>query len=332
MAARYATDHHELVVEPDAVAVLPRLVWHYGEPFADPSAVPTWYVAEMARRELTVTLSGDGGDECFLGYRRYQMMRWLEHLDRLPAKGRALAARTLRTAPHAWQRRFRLRQINDVLMAPAEFPARRYLPLLAFFSDRDKNAGYGEAMRGFLARTVGDLLAPHFADGGGLVDGANRADLRTYLADDLMVKVDAAAMAHGLETRAPLLDHELVEWATALPPTVKMAGGALKSLFKSAMKSYLPPEVLYRPKRGFGCPLDRWFRSELKEMAYDVLLSPTARERGLFRPDFVRHLLDEHCAGAADHQNRLWALLMLEFWFRMWIDAPGEVALARSAA
>jgi asparagine synthase (glutamine-hydrolysing) len=286
----------------------------------------------MARRELTVALSGDGGDECFLGYRRYQAMRWLACVDHLPAASRALAAHMLGAAPAAWQRRLRLRQIRDVMAAPVEFPARRYLPLLAFFTDSDKNAGYGEAMRGFPARSAGDLLAPHFAAAGGLVDGANRADIGTYLADDLMVKVDVAAMAHGLETRAPLLDHELVEWATALPPTVRMAGGALKSLFKSAMEPYLPREVLYRPKRGFGCPLDRWFRGELKAMAYDVLLSPTAGDRGLFRPDYVRRLLDEHCAGTADHQNRLWALLMLESWFRMWIDAPAEAALVRPAA
>jgi asparagine synthase (glutamine-hydrolysing) len=331
VAARYATDHHELIVEPDAVAVLPQLVWHYGEPFADPSAVPTWYVAEMARCELTVALSGDGGDECFLGYRRYQAMRWLERVDHLPAASRALAAHMLGAAPVAWQRRLRLRQIRDVVAAPSEFPARRYLPLLAFFADGDKNAGYGEAMRGFLVRSVGDLLAPHFAAAGGLVDGANRADIGNYLADDLMVKVDVAAMAHGLETRAPLLDHELVEWATALPPAVRMAGGALKSLFKSAMEPYLPREVLYRPKRGFGCPLDRWFRGELKAMAYDVLLSPIARDRGLFRSGYVRHLLDQHCAGTADHQNRLWALLMLESWFRMWIDAPAEASSANAS-
>jgi asparagine synthase (glutamine-hydrolysing) len=226
----------------------------------------------------------------------------------------------------------RLRQIRDVLAAPAASPARRYLPLVAFFGDGDKSAGYGEAMRGFLTRSVGDLLAPHFTAAGGLVGGANCADIGSYLADDLMVKVDVAAMAHGLETRAPLLDHELMEWATGLPPAVRMTRGALKSLFKSAMEPYLPRAVLYRPKRGFGCPIDRWFRSELKAMAYDILLSSSARERELFRSDYVRRLLDEHCALTANHQNRLWALLMLELWFRMWIDAPADAARIRPAA
>jgi len=332
VAQRYGTDHRELVVEPDAVAVLPRLVWHYGEPFADPSAVPTWYVAAMARRHVTVALTGDGGDECFLGYRRYKAMHWLEQLDRLPAAARSGLAQLIAIAPPGLQRRFKLRQIRCALTAPPTSPARRYLPTIAFFGDGDKSEGYGEAMRGFCARRVGDLLAPYFGAAGSLVAGANRADIHTYLPDDLMVKVDVAGMAHGLEARSPLLDHELMEWAAALPETVRMRGGALKSLFKSAMEPYLPRAVLYRPKRGFGCPIDRWFRGELKEMAYDVLLSRSARQRGLFRPDYVRRLLDEHCAARFDHQNRLWALLMLESWFRMWIDAPADAALLQPAA
>jgi asparagine synthase (glutamine-hydrolysing) len=331
VARHYGTDHQELVVEPDAVAVLPRLVWHYGEPFADPSAVPTWYVAEMARRHVKVVLTGDGGDECFLGYGRYRAMHWLTGLDRLPQAAGGLA-RLIGAAPAGLQRRFKLRQIQGVLTAPVMSPARRYLPTLAFFGDGDREEGYGEAMRGFLARSGGDLLAPYFGADMSLVDGANRADIHTYLPDDLMVKVDVASMAHGLEARAPLLDHELMEWAAALPDTVKMTGGALKGLFKSAMRPYLPREILDRPKRGFGCPIDQWFRGELKEMAYDILLSQSARERGLFRPGYVQRLLDQHSARRFDHQNRLWALLMLELWFRMWIDAPADAAALQPAA
>jgi len=332
VAHRYATDHYELVVEPDAVAVLPRLVWHYGEPFADPSAVPTWYVAEMARRHVTVALTGDGGDECFLGYGRYKAMHWLARLDHLPAAARAGLAQLAGIAPSGLQRRFKLRQIRGVLTAPSSSPARRYLPTIAFFGDDDKSEAYDEAMNGFLDRSVSDLLASYFDASGSLGAGANRADIHTYLPDDLMVKVDVAGMAHGLEARSPLLDHELVEWAAMLPDAVRMRGGALKSLFKSAMEPYLPRAILDRPKRGFGCPIDRWFRGELKEMAYDVLLSQSARQRGLFRPGYARRLLDEHCAERFDHQNRLWALLMLESWFRMWIDAPAGASLLQPAA
>jgi asparagine synthase (glutamine-hydrolysing) len=332
VALHYGTDHRELVVEPDAVAILPRLVWHYGEPFADPSAVPTWYVSEMARREVTVALTGDGGDECFLGYGRYKAMHWLARLDGMPQSVRAGIGRLLQSAPAELQRRFKLRQIGDILRAPVSFPAQRYLPSLAFFSDGDKAGGYGEAMCSVAEHSAASLLTPYFAPNISLVAGANRADIHTYLPDDLMVKIDVAGMAHGLEARSPLLDHELMEWAAALPDTIRMRRGALKALFKSAMEPYLPRAVLYRPKRGFGCPIDRWFRQELKEMAYDTLLSQSARQRGLFRPNYVRQLLDQHCAYRFNHQNRLWALLMLESWFRMWIDTPAHAAVLRPAA
>jgi len=327
VAQRCGTDHRELMVEPDAVAVLPRLVWHYGEPFADPSAIPTWYVSEMARREVTVALTGDGGDECFLGYGRYKAMHWLSELDRGPPAGRLLLARLIGLAPPQLQRRLKLRQIRAILRSPASSPAQRYLPTLGFFGDADKHCGYGEALRGCHHSSAASLIERYFDQGENLVAGANRADIHTYLPDDLMVKIDVAGMAHGLEARSPLLDHELVEWAARLPPGVRMIRGVLKALFKSAMEPYLPRAILDRPKRGFGCPIDRWFRHELKEMAYDTLLSHSARQRGLFRPDYVRRLLDEHVARRRDHQNRLWALLMLEAWFRMWVDAPGGSAV-----
>jgi asparagine synthase (glutamine-hydrolysing) len=332
VARRYATEHEEYVVEPDALAVLPRLVWHYGEPFADPSAIPTWYVAEMAQRKVTVALSGDGGDECFLGYARYKAMDWLGRLDRWPRRGVALGERALAALPPALARRWRIERIRELLRAARDDPAGRYAPTIAFFGDRDKERGYGEALRDRLGGSAFGLLAPYFVEAGDLVAGANRADIHTYLPDDLLVKVDVATMAHGLEARAPLLDHELVEWAARLPGAAKLVRGTTKALFREAMRPFLPHAVLTRPKRGFGCPIDRWFRNEIKEFAYDTLLSRRAGERGLFRPQYVRTLLDEHCASRRNHHTRLWALLMLELWFRMWIDPPAAAAVLRPAA
>jgi asparagine synthase (glutamine-hydrolysing) len=332
VAERYATDHQELVVEPDAVAVLPRLVWHYGEPFADPSAVPTYYVSKLARQEVTVALNGDGGDECFLGYRRYKAMRYVSWLDGMPSWSRAELARLLGLAPLTAQQRFKIPRIRGVLQAPKQRPGRRYAFTLAPFTDEDKEDCYSWAMRDQLGRSALDLLEPYFAEADSLVAGANWADIHTYLPDDLMVKVDVASMAHGLEARSPLLDHVLMEWAVGLPEEVKMARGVTKALFKSAMEPYLPAELLYRPKMGFSCPVDHWFRNEIKELAYDTLLSQSARQRGLFRPDYVQRLLDEHCGFTRDHHTRLWALLMLELWFRMWIDAPAEAEILRPAA
>jgi asparagine synthase (glutamine-hydrolysing) len=285
----------------------------------------------LARRHITVAMTGDGGDECFLGYPRYQAMRWLERLDRLPAPGRTGLELALRAAPAAAQRRFKLPQLRALLRAPADCPARRYAAATAFFDGEAKRVGYGEALRP-ATDSAAHVFAPYFDAADDLVDGANRADFHTYLPDDLMAKVDIATMAHGLEARSPLLDHVLVEWAARLPTEIKIAGGVTKALFKSAMAPYLPRQIRYRRKRGFGVPIDRWFRNDIKELAYDTLLSLNARKRGLIEPGYVRSMLDEHCAGRADHHNRLWALLMLELWFLMWIDAPAERALLRPAA
>jgi asparagine synthase (glutamine-hydrolysing) len=327
VAERYATDHRELVVEPDAAAVLPQLVWHYGEPFADPSAIPTYYLAELARREVTVALNGDGGDECFLGYPRYRAMRYLSRLDMMPESSRGMLHGLSGLAPRSVQRRFKIPRIRALLRAPPERPGRRYAAALVSFTDEDKADCYGEAMQDQLGCSALDVLEPYFADRATLVGGANRADIHTYLPDDLLVKIDIACMAHGLEARSPLLDHSLMEWALELPDEIKMARGATKALFKSAMAPFLPPELLRRKKMGFSCPIDQWLRVELKELAYDTLLSPTANGRNLFRPDQVRRLLNEHCSMTRDHHPRLWALLMLEMWFRTWLDVPKQASI-----
>ena len=330
VAKRYATDHRELVVEPDAVTVLPRLAWHYDEPFADPSAIPTYYVAELARREVTVALNGDGGDECFLGYPRYKAMHYLSRIDAMPDWSRKALQRFLGLAPRRAQRHLQIPRIRAVLRAPRDQPGRRYAAALVSFTEQDKKDCYGEAMQDQPRCAALDLLEPYFEEVSGLVGGANRADLHTYLPDDLLVKVDVASMAHGLEARSPLLDHAFVEWAVALPERVKIEQGVSKALFKSAMAPYLPAELLRRPKMGFSCPIDHWLRNQLKELAYDTLLSPTASGRGLFRPDHVRRLLDEHCNMTRDHHRRLWPLLMLEMWFRTWVDAPTQPPVGHS--
>jgi asparagine synthase (glutamine-hydrolysing) len=332
VARRWGTEHEEFVVEPDAAAILPRLVWHYGEPFADPSAIPTWYVAQMARRHVTVALNGDGGDEAFLGYPRYRAMHLLDRLDRLPRALRFALARLSALAPPGVERRLRLDRVRAMLEAPAEPPEGRYAGAISFFSDGDKERGYGALMREELGHSPLALLAPDFAAAESLLAGANRADFHTYLPDDLLVKVDVASMAHGLEARSPLLDHRLIEWAARIPVDIRMRGGRTKALFKAAMAPYLPAEILRRRKMGFGVPIDRWLRRELKELAYDTLLAPAARERGIMRPDYVRLLLDEHAAGRRNHHIRLWALLMLELWFRAWIDGAAAADAVRPAA
>jgi len=332
VAERYATDHHEFVVKPDAVAVLPRLIWHYGEPFADPSAIPTYYLAELACGEVTVALNGDGGDECFFGYPRYKAMSYLSRFDATPEWSRNVLQALLGMAPRSLQRQLKLPRIRALLRAPSQHPGRGYAAALGWFTEEDKEDCYAEAMQEQLPRADLDLFEPYFAAAGSLVAGANRADLHTYLPDDLLVKIDVASMAHGLETRSPLLDHVFVEWAVGLPDRLKLARGTSKALFKSAMAPYLPAGLMHRPKMGFSCPIDHWFRNEMKELAYDTLLSHRASGRSLFRPTHVRRLLEEHCGMRQDHHQQLWALLVLELWFEMWIDGSPEPPVTQPAA
>jgi asparagine synthase (glutamine-hydrolysing) len=296
--------------------------------------VPTYYVSQIARRKVTVALNGDGGDEAFLGYGRYTTSRRISRFDWLPPAARQAARFAIPRLPAAVHRRYgnRLSAFGDLISGPDRRASQRYAFTITYFMDYMKREGYTDGMGRFLAGSALDLLEPYFDEAPSLVTGANWADIHTYLPDDLMVKVDVASMAHGLESRSPLLDHVFMEWAMTIPESVKMAGGETKALFKRAMEPYLPKELLYRPKMGFGCPIDHWLRAELKEMAYDVLLSDSATSRGIFRRDYVERLLDEHVSGRVQHHTRLWALLMLELWFRMWVDQPAEEALIRPAA
>jgi len=291
--------------------------------------VPTYYVSQLARRKVTVALNGDGGDEAFVGYGRYATCRSLSRLDRVPRALRHAArrelARVARHVPARYGRR--LHALESFLGGPDTPGSQRYAFTIAYFMDYQKRQGYAEGMGEFLCGSALDRLENYFGEAPDLVTGANWADIHTYLPDDLMVKVDVASMAHSLETRSPLLDHVLMEWAARLPLSVKMAGGETKAIFKKAMEPYLPHQVLYRPKMGFGCPVGDWLRHELREMAYDVLLSSAATGRGIFRRDYVERLLDDHVAGRVQHDTRLWALLILELWFRAWVDPPTETAL-----
>jgi len=322
VAERYDTDHHEMVVRPNAMEVLPKLVWHYNEPFADPSALPTYYVSEIARRHVTVALNGDGGDESFLGYPRYSQCLQTEWISHLPRSLRRLGGRIVNAVPPGLDRHRFIRVARRWLTYVSEKRSSRYAPSMVYFFEQDKRAGYGERLVSYLDSSSLDLLERYFEQSPSFVGGAAWADIHTYLPDDLLVKVDVASMAHALEARSPLLDHKLMEWAARIPPEQKMAGGQTKNILKKAMEPHLPSEVLYRPKKGFGVPIDQWFKSDMKEFAYETLLSQAARQRGLVKADFVEKMLDEHCGGVRLHHTRLWALLMLELWFRMWIDAP----------
>jgi asparagine synthase (glutamine-hydrolysing) len=328
VARHFETDHHELVVKPDAVTMLPRLVWHYNEPFADSSALPSMALCEMARSSVTVALNGDGGDEAFAGYDRYVAVRLAGVYDSLPAPARWAIRRGLGLLPRGGPKSpaDRARRLGEVL---AMEPRRRYARWLACFDEERKaelcTPEFAAVPPG--VDSVDLLLAAQLrASAPSVVEAAVEADVGLYLPDDLLVKMDIASMAHSLEVRSPFLDHRVMEFAAALPLHLKLRRLTQKYLLKRVMKDRLPATILRRTKMGFGVPIDHWFREELREMAYDVLLGERGRQRGYFRPEVVRRYLDEHVAGQAHHQLRLWALLVLELWHRTFIDQRCPVA------
>jgi asparagine synthase (glutamine-hydrolysing) len=324
VAERVGAEHHEFVVRPDAMEVLPTLVEHYGEPYADSSAIPTYYVARETRRHVTVALNGDGGDECFAGYERYAAMRLSERYRRLP---NALRERVIRRAvgllPSSEVKRGRVRSLKRFLRAASLPPVERYLRWVSVLDPEAKAALYSEE---FAVETEGRdvrrLLAPWFAraNGAGVVDASLLTDTMTYLPNDLLVKVDIASMAVSLEARSPFLDHHVIEFAASLPERLKLRGLTTKYILKKTLAKLLPPENLKRGKMGFGVPVGHWFRGEMQPFLRENLLSERSARRGLFRPDAVRRMVELHTNGERDYTHQLWTLLMLELWFQRFID------------
>ncbi len=321
VAERYGCDHSEHIVQPQAAAVLPALVAHFGEPFADHSALPMYYLAQAARTQVTVVLTGDGGDETFAGYKHLPAVRLAQGLYRLPhALKVALAAR--------------LRELDDRGV--------RGVRKFRWIAEIAQGAGgtyvfdvvSGRTCRDYRAQMLGPRLQPwtdHSSDAlytdlwqsSDLTNWVDRAlciDLLTLLPDDLLTKVDITTMAHGLEARSPFLDLRLVELSAKIPARLKLKRLQTKRLLKQLAIKYLPKEVLYRPKQGFSPPTSHWLRDDLGPEVKTVLLSKAARQRGYIAPEVTTLLLDEHQRGKADHGQRLWSLLMLELWFQRFVD------------
>jgi len=324
VAEHVGADHHEFIVRPDALEVLPLLVEHYGEPYADSSAIPTYYVARETRKHVTVALNGDGGDESFAGYERYAAMRLAERYHRIPAVLRdTLVQQAVGLLPSSETKRSRVRDMKRFIEAASLPKVERYLRWVSVFDTGAKQDLYSA---NFLHETqsirAADILSPWFAraNGAGIVDAALLADINTYLPNDLLVKVDIATMAVSLEARSPFLDHHLIEFAASLPEKFKLRGMTTKYLLKRMLRKLLPAENLDRRKMGFGVPIGHWFRGKLQPFLRETILSEKALKRGLFRPEAVRQLVDLHTRGEQDNSHRLWTLLMLELWFKRFID------------
>jgi len=324
VADEFGTEHEEFLVEPNAVEVLPKLVWHYDEPFADSSAIPTWYVSQLTRRHVTVALSGDGGDELFAGYPRYRAVRLASLFDRLPAAvRRVLAGRYWRHLPASPRYKSIRRRLKRFMASLGKPSVRRYLEWIAIFNEAQRAELYRDE---FLA-TLPDVDPLEFLRAAAArssrrdpVTSISLTDLVTYLPCDLMTKVDIASMAHALECRQPFLDYRVVELAARMPIARKFSRGRGKRILLETFSDLIPNAVRRRPKMGFGVPLDHWFRGPLAEFAREVLLDRQTLDRDLFRPEVTRRLLEDHVQGKSDHSGRLWALLVLELWQRRWVD------------
>jgi asparagine synthase (glutamine-hydrolysing) len=311
-AKYFGADHHEQLVTPDGIAVAEKLALHYDEPFADASAIPTFYVSELARKHVTVCLSGDGGDELFAGYTPYadalkrvaspaseavrSVVRAGARLVPVHARGKGRLS-TMALGPEAW-----------FVWRRTVFP--QYILSAVVTPDVVASAALPER----------EAVRAIENDRGPLLSRLQRWDQHHYLPDDILVKVDRATMAHSLEARCPILDHKVIELAASVPSHWHGNAELTKRLFREVIRDWVPGEVLQRPKRGFGVPMRRWFHEGLTRWARDILLDPRSTQRGWTRPAEVVTLLDQHERGSRDYAKGLWSLVTLELWARCHLD------------
>jgi asparagine synthase (glutamine-hydrolysing) len=318
LAERFETEHHEFRVTPNVMEMLPEMAALFDEPFADESAIPTYYLAKLTREHVKVALSGDGGDEAFGGYQRYLALKVLGWLSRVPGAAQLSALRKL--LPYSSTSRSKLRYGKELLSLVGRTSEHQYRAMLLGMLDEERwIAGYTDSFRECVEATPdpGTFLQgwrlPSMSND---VDRATASDTQGYIPECLNVKVDMASMACGLEVRSPFLDHKLVEFCARVPSALKIRNTEQKYILKRAFKGELPAEILNREKTGFGMPLAEWLRHDLRPMAHDTLLSPSSCISALFRTEAVRMMLDEHSARKRNWQVQLWRLLVLESWMK----------------
>ena len=320
----FATEHHEFIVKPNAVEILPKLVWHYNEPFADPSAIPTYYVANLTKDFVKVVLTGDAGDENFAGYPRYLRSKWVALFTKIPESVRRdFMPEFLRIFSSLHWREKTLNRLADFIEKLSSNQARNYLEQIKYFNDKEKEDIYSEQFSKKLQHvdSVDYLIAKsEESETDDLIDQLLYVDINSYLPEDLLVKVDIATMANSLEARVPFLDHKFMELAAGIPSQLKLKGTESKFILKKTFKDLLPDAIFKRKKMGFGVPLSRWFRKELRDYIYEILLDNKTMNRGYFKREGIERLLNDHITLRYDHSARIWALLVLEIWFRVFMD------------
>jgi asparagine synthase (glutamine-hydrolysing) len=323
VAQLFATDHQDLVVKPNAVELLPKIVEHYGEPFGDSSAVPSFYLSQMTRRHVTVALNGDGGDENFAGYSHYAANLLLERLDFLPRSVRRALGTGGKLIPRSGRIDSTLSRARRLAATIALTPAQRFAAYRSHLDGLEARELYTDEYRELVDGShAHDSIDAAWEESlsNDLLDRMLDVDINTYLSGQLLTKIDIASMAYSLEARSPLLDHELMEFCASLPFELKLSGGERKIGFRRALRGWIPDEILDGPKQGFVLPLSNWFRGELREYAREILLDPAAVGRGYFQPKRIAKLLDRHASGIEDNSRGIWTLLVFELWHRRFVD------------
>lgn len=319
---QYGTDHTEAVVDPDALNIIDRMVWHFDEPFADSSAIPTWYVSKITRQNVTVALSGDGGDENFAGYTQRYAMNRFEHgiREKIPAGIRGSLIKGLASIyPRidALPRPLRLKAFLTNLSLPME--QAYYRDMSFYFTPETKKNLYSHDMKQRVNRYSSfSVFQPFFRRNTNLdpVTKAQYIDIKTYMTEDILVKVDRMSMAHSLEVRAPILDHKLMEFVATLPSYLKLNGKESKYILKKANEQRLSHDILYRKKQGFSVPLAKWLREDLKAYVGDILFSNKSDMEQFFNMDYVQKLWESHLKGINDNASQIWNIFMFELWKR----------------
>ncbi|MCD4685782.1 MAG: asparagine synthase (glutamine-hydrolyzing) [Anaerolineae bacterium] len=324
VAEHLGTEHREFIVEPDAIALLPFLVWQHDQPFADSSAIPTFLVSKHTREHVTVALTGDGGDELFAGYERFHAATLAARYRKLPGLVRGGIEAVVGRLPEATSYRGLAQRARRFVSGAALPPAEAYFFWLRLFDDDLIAALFDGTPAPTPTTHFTGLFAPN--DPRDFTAQLLDVNLTTYLPDDLLIKADRSSMAPSLEARAPFLDHKLVEFAARIPSNLKLRGGVTKHILKEAAAGLLPDHIIHRKKHGFGVPVGRWFREDLRDYTREILLDPVTLERGYFRASALRQLLDEHTNGQRNHGQRIWTLLTFEWWFRLFIDPPTPTA------
>jgi asparagine synthase (glutamine-hydrolysing) len=314
VAQQFGADHHEFIVKPDVIELLPKLVWHYDQPFADSSALPIYYVAQLAREHVKVALTGDGGDELFVGYERFAAARMAEFHRRTPPILRGAVSRLVHALPESTSYFGLVRRARQFVERASLPLPERYLEWVGIFKP--------DFLHELLLDSTEIDTAGHLR---GYFDARQAANpiaqlLTLNMASDSLVKMDRMTMANSLEARCPFLDDQLLARASKIPSQLKLKGMTTNYILKRAFEGILPREIVRRKKHGFGVPVGRWFRAGLKDFLCDTILSPEALQRGYFREPVVRTLVGEHMSGKRDHGHRLWALLTFEIWHRLFID------------